>query len=245
MIRFVIGAGGKDPFLPHNFRAMDQRLVAPADGVVVDKRQVHYIQLVFNASGIMSVPVVFDLTVREGLVDFPVKERQIRWCLFRISVPEIDDAVVFSHRVMSEIVAAEVRPGRFSVGRNEPALALRIKPQTMKRTLDTVILDLPQTQRRSPMRALVHNTAQFPCFTSEHSQFQIQPPDSDDLSRFDFFGWKYGIPLIGDHYTHLPNSLSLPYWIHFHYSCQLIPMPVSRITRSQLICVIFKTPSYT
>lgn len=56
MIRFVIGAGGKDPFLPHNFRAMDQRLVAPADGVVVDKRQVHYIQLVFNASGIMGVP---------------------------------------------------------------------------------------------------------------------------------------------------------------------------------------------
>lgn len=52
-IHLVVGAGRQDSVFPENLGAVNQCLVAFANGVVVNKRQMYHIQLIFDASGVV------------------------------------------------------------------------------------------------------------------------------------------------------------------------------------------------
>lgn len=104
-VDFVISTCGQNTILPKDLPAMNKGFIAPTDGIVMNKGQVDHIKLVFDATRIMSIPMIFNLAIGIAVINFLAKKGQLACNFILFAIPKIDDAMIFLNWIMLYIVA--------------------------------------------------------------------------------------------------------------------------------------------
>ncbi|MPM43924.1 hypothetical protein SDC9_90602 [bioreactor metagenome] len=198
-IHLIVGAGEQNTVFKRHLRPVDQRLIPAANGIVVHNGNMHDVQLVFDAARIMRVPVILQFAVRVGIVQLVRKKRRYVRRPVRLAIPEVDDSMRLSHRIMLHMIAADILRGGFPVRGNKPAGARLVKLQPVKRALNAVSLHHARAERRAAMGTLIRHTAEHAVFVPKEREFKIHPLRGDDAIFPNRFGWQYGIPLVLNH----------------------------------------------
>ena len=128
--------------------------------------------------------MIFDLTVNVGSIYILIEKRQPVRNFIRITVPEVNNVIAFSNRIMLDIIAADILDGGFSICWDEGAAAGLVKLQPVEWALNTIALDLTTAKRRTPVRTLVNNAAKFTFIGPEQRKLQIQSFHADNLILF-------------------------------------------------------------
>jgi len=75
---------------------------------MIYKRQMDNIQLIFDATGIVGTPMIFNFTISVGSVHILIKKRQFVCDSFWLSVPEEYNVIIFPDRIVPDIIVADI-----------------------------------------------------------------------------------------------------------------------------------------
>ncbi len=144
--------------LPLHPGAVYHGTVTPADGVVMDKREMDYIELIFYDPGVVGMPGVGDLSVAHAGVQV-VKERGLGRVGFFIPPPDPDKTLVLVDGVAYTLELLR-HGGVFSIGGDEGDTSATVIAEAVKRTLYPILDELSLAQGGPPVGTLVGDAVQ-------------------------------------------------------------------------------------
>ena len=208
---------------PHCDRAVHKGSVPAANCGAMNEWQVHYVELVFNRSGVVRFPGIDDHARVKHAVDI-VEEFwlfQTRGRFF--PPPDPYETVTLMDGVRDDMKVVG-HGGVSAVGGNQDTAAARIVLETVERALDVISDKLPCAQGRPAVGTALPQTECFCAPVAGEHQTLAHTGDAKKLPSLHLPRTQDYVPLVGDHLARMPSATRIPL-AHAAVMPRLVPAP--------------------
>jgi len=185
------------PVQPLKERPVYYGAISASDRVVVDKREVGSIELVFYDPGVVGIPVVISPTVGQAIINICEKPGRLQVPRRVLPPPDPYKAVRLVGRIAQDLKAVGYR-SIFAIGRYDHDLAGGVIFQAVKGTLDMVSDYFALAELYAAVDTFVPKTVHFPAAVPPEDK-PFSHPDHAHRFAFDLGGVHNYIPLFRNH----------------------------------------------